>query len=223
MYVFLSYSTKDKLIAKEIKEILSELNLDVFLAHEDIYVSEEWRNRILNEFSKTDIFLCLLSKDYIESDWCLQESGIAMYKNDKIVPLSIDGTIPPGCINHIQSIKIDSTPINSIQIINALEKLDHNIVINYYISNFHKSSSFRNAEANMLKLVPYYQILNDDQVMKIFDGILSNAQIHHAGLCASEYIPNFLDLYGDKLNKEDLGFLIKTCNQYKEYNYKKLR
>lgn len=219
----MSYSTKDKLIAKEIKEIISELNLEVFLAHEDISVSEEWRNRILNEISKTNIFVCLLSKNYLESEWCLQESGIAIYKKDKIIPLSVDGTIPPGCINHIQSIKIDSSPINSDQIINAFEKVDHNIVINYHISNFQKSASYRNAEANMSKLVAYYEILNNDQIDKIFQGILSNVQIHHAGKCASEYIPNFLNRYGNKLDSDELEFLITTCNEYSPYEYKHIK
>ena len=103
-YAFISYQTKDKWVAGKLKKILGEYGIDTFLAHEDINVSEEWRVKILEELTKADIFICILSKNFLQSFWCLQESGIAAFRSDlTVIPISIDGTIPVGFIGNIQS------------------------------------------------------------------------------------------------------------------------
>ena len=83
-YAFISYQTSDKVIAGRVKNVLLTVRIDSFLAHEDIHVSEEWRLKILEEISKADIFIPLLSKNYHESPWCVQEAGIAAFRNDII-------------------------------------------------------------------------------------------------------------------------------------------
>ena len=54
---FLSYSTKDKKIAGKIKEEFEKIGINLFLAHQDIKISKEWRKRIKTEIK--------------ESKWCL--------------------------------------------------------------------------------------------------------------------------------------------------------
>ncbi len=76
------------------------------MAHEHIQVSEEWRLRILKELTVCDIFICILSQAYLASPWCVQESGISAIRDGMtIIPLSLDGTIPPGFISNIQATK----------------------------------------------------------------------------------------------------------------------
>lgn len=74
------------------------------MAHEDIEVSEEWRIAILKEIRKAEIFIPILSAQYFESVWCVQESGIAAFRKMAIIPLAIDATKPKGFFGHIQSL-----------------------------------------------------------------------------------------------------------------------
>jgi len=46
---FISYSSKDKKYGAAVRTALSEVNLESFLAHDDLRVSEEWKARILAE------------------------------------------------------------------------------------------------------------------------------------------------------------------------------
>ena len=76
MRAFISYSTDDKKHAGAVKVALDEIKIESFLAHDDLHVSEEWKERILKELKKCDIFVPLLSEAFKRSDWCGQETGI---------------------------------------------------------------------------------------------------------------------------------------------------
>src|SRR5439155_17677359 len=90
--------------------LLADVGVTSFLAHEDIALSEEWAAKILEEIGKADIFICVLSRHYLASPWCVQESGIAAQRRGMtIIPLSLDGTTPPGFLRHIQAVSISPT------------------------------------------------------------------------------------------------------------------
>ena len=108
MYAFLSYQTAERAIAGRVQALLDGLGVRSFMAHEDIDISEEWRLTILAELQKADLFVPLLSAAYLGSVWCVQESGIAAQRDGlTVIPLSLDGTTPPGFIGHIQSKRVD--------------------------------------------------------------------------------------------------------------------
>ena len=75
MRAFLSYQTGDKLAAGRIGKLFESLSITVFMAHEDIGVSEEWRLQILSELRSADLFVPILSERYFPSVWCTQEIG----------------------------------------------------------------------------------------------------------------------------------------------------
>src|ERR1051325_3445317 len=101
---FLSYSTVDRSLAAQVKAVLARAGISVFMAHDDLQVSEEWKARILQELAACDMFVPLLSKAFKASDWAPQELGyIVSRPSVAIVPLSVDGTTPFGFIGHIQS------------------------------------------------------------------------------------------------------------------------
>jgi len=112
MRAFLSYQTGDKLVAGRVGKLFERLSITVFMAHEDIGVSEEWRLQILKEHGSADLFVPILSECYFPSVWCTQESGIAAFRDMTMMPLSIDGTIPLGFIGHIQSTKINADSLS---------------------------------------------------------------------------------------------------------------
>lgn len=79
--VFISYATCNKALAGNIKNFLKDrYQIPVFLAHEDINISIEWRNAILNELINANVFIAILDKNFRFSDWCSQELGIAVSK-----------------------------------------------------------------------------------------------------------------------------------------------
>ncbi len=107
MIAFISYSYSDREYARQTKQVLEEVGVSAFLAHEDLAVSEEWKDRIIEELKICDLFIPLLSKDFRRSKWAPQEAGfIASRPEVRIAPLSIDGTIPFGFIEHVQSGRI---------------------------------------------------------------------------------------------------------------------
>ena len=214
-YAFLSYQTNDKLVAGQIKSLLFKVNIEAFMAHEDISVSEEWRLKILEEITKADIFICLLSKSYIDSIWCLQESGIAaLRKKMTVIPLSLDGTIPPGFIGNVQSAKIDPSHVFLDDLIPGFLKHDLTWGLDIAVDWLGQSSSYRGAEERFQTILPYLQKMTDAQIKRLLEVTAQNNQIHHASRCATKFIPPLLQSFGHLLAPETLSFLNSICDRY---------
>ena len=61
---FISYFRKDRKFGAQAKGVLAEVGIDAFLAHDDLHVSDEWRERIVEELKRCDIFVPLLSANF---------------------------------------------------------------------------------------------------------------------------------------------------------------
>ena len=211
-YAFISYQTKDKAIAGQLKMLLSQVGIESFLAHEDIAVSEEWRLKIIEEIGKAQIFICLLSENYIKSVWCVQESGIAAFRNDMIIlPLSLDGTVPTGFIGNIQSAKVDPAKILLSDIIPGFLKRDFPIGIELAIAQLGRSNSYRVAEVNFQLILPHVPRMTDNQITTLLEMTAKNGQVYGASRCARDYIPPLLDSHGHFLPGDTLTFLNDAC------------
>src|SRR3954464_12981607 len=103
MLAFMSYQTEDRVVAANVAKLLEHIGVQSFMAHEHIEVSVQWRDEILRQIGLADLFVPILSQRYYASIWCKQESGIAAFRRMTMIPLSLDGSIPQGAINHIQS------------------------------------------------------------------------------------------------------------------------
>src|SRR5260370_16212377 len=103
MLAFLSYQTEEKAIAGHVARLLNSLGVATFTAHDDIEVSIEWRGELLKKIGAADLFIPLLSVRYYDSIWCVQELGIAAFRNMTVIPLSLDGSVPKGFMAYIQS------------------------------------------------------------------------------------------------------------------------
>lgn len=215
-YAFISYQTDDKLVAGQLKQILSRIDIDSFLAHDDIEVSQEWRDKIMQEIKICDLFICLLSKSYYSSPWCLQESGIMAYRaNVTIIPLSLDGSIPMGFISHVQSAKLHFQSVSLIDLIPGLYRFKQELAIDANIHLIDWSPSYRAAEMAFKLLLPYIDQLTNAQMTRLLEVVRGNNQVHHAALCAKEYLPPLLEKYGQLIDKNDLSFLEEVCASYK--------
>jgi hypothetical protein len=202
MYAFLSYRTDEKTIAGAVRAQLDRLGIESFMAHEDIEVSHEWRTTILAEIAKADVFVPILSKGYLESTWCLQESGIAAFLGMCVIPLSIDGTIPPGAIGNVQSTRLDPERVSVKCLLPGLAKRDVAFTIDALTENLKGSTSYRGAEANFELLHPYLGPATDEQLKQILLISAANGQICHAGGCATVYLPPLVAKHGHLLDPE---------------------
>lgn len=215
IYAFLSYHTNDKAVAGRLKGLLSEVGVTCFLAHDDITVSTEWGLRILDEIRKADVFVCLLSKHYLASAWCVQESGIAAVRNEMtVIPLSLDGITPPGFLAHIQAVRVAPSSLTIRDLVPGFVKHDFGKGIDLIIDLIGGSGSFRGAEANFQLILPFIEGLTDRQGKELLERAVANNQVHHAGLCARDYIPRLLNRYGHLLESEHREFLSGICAQY---------
>lgn len=195
-------------MAGEVKRILAEAKIESFLAHEDIVVSVEWRLKILEEMAKANIFICLISTNYLKSPWCIPESGIAAYRRDMtVVPLSLDGTTPTGLISAFQAVRVDVSNITIQDLIPAFIRHDFDVGIDIIIDLIGRSRSFRSAEENF-RLVPHIANMSDAQIKLLLQRSADNGEVHHATLCAREYLPPFLKSHGRLLAPKARSFLI---------------
>lgn len=215
MKAFISYQTTDELVAAQIKQLLSEVNIDSFMSHEDIHVSDEWRLKILEEIENSKVFLSLWSRNYCSSFWCIQESGIASYRKDMIIiPLSLDGTTPQAFSSSIQSVKVDPNNVLLEDLLPGLRRVDPNIPIKIIMRSIEESKSYRTAETNFRKILPYMDSLTPDQGKELLEMSLKNNQICNASECAIEYLPPLLSRYGNLLKQEDNKKLVEIIGYY---------
>ena len=211
-YAFISYQTADRAAAGILKVALARVGILAFLAHEDIEVSEEWRRRILEEIRKADLFICLLSQAYLKSSFCIQESGIAAYRDDLVViPLLLDGTVPPGFIGNVQSAKVAADKIDIEDITPGLVKRNLEKGLHTLIQIVRTSSTYRLAEKNFDVLFPYLNRLTREQGKLLLKACVDNDQVHNASRCARDHIPKVIALFGTYGDIADVKFLEETC------------
>ena len=180
--LFLSYSHKDRELAGEIKENLQDCGFEVFLAHEDIEPSSEWLEEIIRRLKDCDVFIPIISKNFKESNWTDQESGIAFAEEKMIIPLRLD-LVPYGFIGKFQALKlsgsISDTCTKIIDIIKIKNKALKEIITDNFIKSFINSESF--AEANRkAQLLSSHEPLTDEQINEIVRGFVTNSQVYGA-------------------------------------------
>ena len=156
------------------------------MAHEDIRVSEEWRLRLLKELRSNDIFICLLSRSYLNSTWCMQESGIAAFRRGLVVvPLRLDETLPPGFLSAIQAIPFDPNDVRLSELGSAIVKVDLRAGVDFLLDELQASNGFRAGEANLQAILPHLQDMSDPDKTRLL-GIAANTyRVISANLCIS--------------------------------------
>ena len=112
--VFFSYSHEDKALAGKIATLLKKNEIDVFLAHEDIEVTKEWRDEIFKHLKSSSFLLALLTPNFQESVWANQETGYMHARGEKVFPLIVgEADIKKfGFLEALQAIQVDEEKLN---------------------------------------------------------------------------------------------------------------
>ncbi|MGB5107297.1 MAG: toll/interleukin-1 receptor domain-containing protein [Candidatus Zixiibacteriota bacterium] len=101
--IFISYSSVDKALAGQLKSKLESEERIIFLAHEDIDVSEDWELMIRMKIKECDVFLALITENFRNSDWTDQEVGQAIAKGATIISL-FRPSKPHGFLGRLQGL-----------------------------------------------------------------------------------------------------------------------
>lgn len=88
--IFFAYSDKDKILASKIKSELKKYNFDVFFAYEDLDLSDDWSKKIRNEIQCRRFFLSLRTGNFYKTTFAVQEEGMAIALDKKIIPLFVN-------------------------------------------------------------------------------------------------------------------------------------
>ena len=105
--IFISHSTENKHDAENIKNILCDFSpwIEVFIAHDDLQPAQNFEEDIIYNLKKCGLFILLVSKNIVDSNYVQQEIGMGRILNKRILPICLDDTIPEGFIRQIQGIK----------------------------------------------------------------------------------------------------------------------
>lgn len=198
--LFLSYSHKDNRIAGAIKEAFNHYGMEAFLAHEDIRVGQEWRNTILNNLKQFDVLVAVISKNFPDSNWTDQEVGFAICQGKTIVPVSIDGQMPYGFLEMIQTLTkfecreykknryssemildCKESVFEIIRIIASKIELKENLK-DSLIRSLSNIGTYANAEKHF-EILESLQPFSKEQINEIINQSIQNNQIYPANGC----------------------------------------
>lgn len=195
--VFISYSSKDKEIAGDLKRLFEEYEIiTCFIAHDDIMPGSEWEREILTNLESSDFFMPLQTENLKASYWCQQEAGFALSKGIKVVPLKPDmgGIDPVGFYAKSQAhpIKIQSLRA-SVSAWMIKEGLAHGIMtedIEKRMLLFERSGSWHEAGENAKALLELESEFNKSDVRRIVETTLKNPEILNS-IAARGYLRGF--------------------------------
>lgn len=190
------------------KAVLADFGVDAFLAHDDLAVSEEWRARILDELRTCDLFVPLLSADFVASKWASQEVGFIVSRPEVLIaPVSIDGTVPFGFIGHVQASRIPEAGITRELLVVPLARRQPREILPRLIRVAVDACSFRDAEAKMRPLVPFFGELSPAEAQALAEGSVENGQIWDASLCRTDYLPELIRSQHNNIHPKTLRAL----------------
>lgn len=217
IHAFLSYSHKNRKLARRLKEGLAEFGIDAFLAHDDIAVSERWRRVIIKKLRDCEIFIPILTESFMESEWTDQEAGFALARGKRIVPLKVD-VAPYGFIGAFQALRLNQK-VSSETCWKIMESLkDHDTlgqrVREDVIGVFLQSSTFDEASKNIAKLTKF-RPFSADHLARIIKGSSRNQNIYGCHR-AQPRIENLLE---DAHAKVPKGTIAKYRKAVKSWPY----
>lgn len=103
--LFISYSRKDKDIARKVIDALKTVGHDIWVDWEDIPPASNWMDQIKDGIAKADAFLFLISPDSIKSGYCADELNHAAKNTKRIIPVMLRYVKPESTDNLIRQLQ----------------------------------------------------------------------------------------------------------------------
>lgn len=106
--VFISHAQADLPLAEYLHRHLTQEGLSIYLASVSMSPGERWKQSILDNLRSSTWVICLASRAACESHWVMQEMGVAIGANKKLVPFVWD-MLPdalPGWMQQYQAVNL---------------------------------------------------------------------------------------------------------------------
>jgi hypothetical protein len=78
MQVFISHSSKDALIARQLAHRLSEAGLNVWIPEDKILPGDNWAKKVGQALEESDLMVVLVTPQAFESEWLKEEIQYAL-------------------------------------------------------------------------------------------------------------------------------------------------
>lgn len=85
--VFVSYSSKNKVLAERLARDLNEAGLNVWIDFRRIHGGEAWREKIFEGIAWADALALILTPDSVNSEWVRREILMGRSQHKRIIPL----------------------------------------------------------------------------------------------------------------------------------------
>lgn len=192
--IFISYSSKDKKRAADIKKELDSLYMQSFLAHEDIEASAIWSDEILKSLRSSTLFLGVVTKHFNQSPWCQQELGAAFALRKPILLVKID-SVPSGLLARIQAI-----PLSKLK----KSLLEDRMFLEHRITNWINATAdardFEHANAILLLFKPNWDYMEDNSKLNYLAAAGKNNQVYGEGYKSGPFFKSAVNQLESKLS-----------------------
>ena len=217
----MSYSSRDKRLAGQIKTRLEEFGITAFVAHDDIPGGSMWANSIRESISDCRLFLALITKTYHEQEYTEQELGMAVYAKKPVVCISVDDAQPLGfarLYQHIRHHTNQDLECLRRDILDAVLQEDQAEKIDLAIACLAKSNRFDDSNS-LAKHLDEGAHLSESQARRLAGVFVNNDQIYYARHFAGKHILSILIRHVHYLDEEIVAKIkdaIKDIDWYKE-------
>ena len=113
---FISYSTRDLVVARQVKELLERPGCSAFLAEYSVAAGDPLDETITAAIERCDVFILLWSQNAKDSEWVPQEIGIAKAQKKPIIPVSLHkDAVPSGFLKGTKYLPLYKNPATSLK------------------------------------------------------------------------------------------------------------
>ena len=188
--LFISHRDLHKARANEIASSLKDFGIVSFVAHDNIAPMSEWRDEIVKALASAEAMLLLLTDDFADSAWTNQEIGFALCRDIPIIPVSVDGAVPPGFLSERQAARFDSVNEQSVKelyglITNAVGAEDR--MRESLVRAFVESRDFDETRKRFDRLKLVAQQITDEDERMLVDGYNKKSQLNQCFYLGNQY------------------------------------
>jgi hypothetical protein len=177
--IFISHRSEYKKEVSEIKDYLLDYGLDLFVAHEDINVSVEWRDALIESLNTMDCLVAYITNDFSENDWCSQEVGFAAVNKSKVIPLRVQDTNPKGFLGFLQAGKAKEMSVREVSnfILEKLLEIDREKMLDCLVNSLNVDAHYGKTGQILEFIINRNVKLNKSQYSKLEDIYSNNDQV----------------------------------------------
>jgi hypothetical protein len=217
MKLFLSHSSKDKAIVREIKGNLHEF-LDIWLDERQLIPGESLINTLEGAVSESDLVLIFISKASIESEWVNKEIDWAMNKELELnrpflMPIVLDGSNPPSSLASRHYFNLSSQSKNDVTALsNELNEKLFQYVVKYGVKktvssalnedNSNESDGINKAIDFTLKLVKSAESDIQEKFSLLIENNIELKPRTILLLCKNEVDEDLIDIENQENNRD---------------------